>query len=87
MHAHSYNLYCTQGATSGVLLKKKSISGGSFIRGKSVKEELSLFHCLGLLIRGRILVQVTKNHIRICQDGHLDQSEAYDNTGSECSIL
>ena len=29
------------GATSEVLLKKKSVSGGSFIRGKSVQEELS----------------------------------------------
>ena len=29
------------GATSGILLKKKSVSVGGFIRGKSVKEELS----------------------------------------------
>ena len=35
-------------ATSGVLLKKKSVSGGSFIRGKSVKEELMSVYCLQL---------------------------------------
>ena len=29
---------------SGVLFKKKSVSGGSFITGKSVKEELLLTH-------------------------------------------
>ena len=37
--AQLYSVLCP-GATSGVLLKKKSVSGGSFIRGKSVKEEL-----------------------------------------------
>ena len=29
------------GATPGILLKKKSVSGGSFIRGNSVEEELN----------------------------------------------
>ena len=33
-------LYCTQGLPQGSSLKKKSVSGSSFIRGKSVKEEL-----------------------------------------------
>ena len=36
------NLYCTQGLPQGSL-KNKSVSGGSFIKGKSVKEEL--MHC------------------------------------------
>ena len=33
-------MYCAQGLLQGSSLKKKSVSGGSFIRGKSVKEEL-----------------------------------------------
>ena len=41
-HAHSYNLYGAQGLLQGSSLKKKSVSGGSFIRGKSVKEELNI---------------------------------------------
>ena len=40
--AHSYNLYCAQGLPQGSSLENKSVSGGSFIRGKSVKEELSM---------------------------------------------
>ena len=39
-HAHSYNLYGAQGLLHGGPPKKKSVSGGSFIRGKTVKEEL-----------------------------------------------
>ena len=39
-HAHSYKLYGARGLPQGSSLKKKSVSGGSFIRGKSVKEEL-----------------------------------------------
>ena len=42
-HAHSYNLWCAPGLPRGSFLKKKSVSGGSFIRGKSVKEELRLY--------------------------------------------
>ena len=42
-HAHSYNLYGAQGQLGGSSFKKKSVSGGSFVRGKSVKEELNLF--------------------------------------------
>ena len=38
---HSYDLYCAQGLPQGSSLKKKSVSGGSFIRGKSVKGELN----------------------------------------------
>ena len=34
---------CILGATSGVFHKKKSVSGGSFIGWKSVKEEIYLF--------------------------------------------
>ena len=33
---------CAQGLPQGSSLKKKSVSGGSFIRGKSVKEELNM---------------------------------------------
>ena len=40
-HVHSYNMYCAQGLPRWSSLKKKSVSGGSFIRGKSVKEELN----------------------------------------------
>ena len=40
-HAHSYNLYRAQRLPQGSSLKKKSVSGGSVIRGKSVKEELN----------------------------------------------
>ena len=39
-NCHSYNLYCAQELPQGSSLKKKSVSGGSFIRVKSVKEEL-----------------------------------------------
>ena len=39
-HVHGYNLYGAQGLPQGSSLKKKSVSGGSVIRGKSVKEEL-----------------------------------------------
>ena len=39
-HTHSNNLYCAQGLLQGSSLKNKSVSGGSFIGGKSVKEEL-----------------------------------------------
>ena len=41
-HAHSYNLYGAQGLLKESSFKKKSVSGGIFIRGKSVKEELRL---------------------------------------------
>ena len=34
------NLYCAQGLPRKSSLKKKSVSGGSFIRGKSVNKEL-----------------------------------------------
>ena len=40
-HAHSYKLYGAQGLLGGSSFKKKSVSVGSFIRGKSVKKELS----------------------------------------------
>ena len=40
-HAHGYNLYCAQGLPQGFSFKKKSVSGVGFIRGESVKEELS----------------------------------------------
>ena len=43
-HAHSYNQYCTQGLRGPQKwesLEKKSVSEGNFIRGKTVKEELS----------------------------------------------
>ena len=40
-HAHSYNRYCAHGLLKGSCLKKKSVSGGSFIRGMSIKEELN----------------------------------------------
>ena len=39
-HAHSYNLYYAHGLPQGSYLKKKLVSGSSFIRGKSVKEGL-----------------------------------------------
>ena len=39
-HVHSYNLYGAQGLLKGSSFKKNSVSGGSFFRGKSVKEEL-----------------------------------------------
>ena len=32
--AHSYDLFCAQGLLQGSSFKKKSVSGGSFIRGK-----------------------------------------------------
>ena len=41
-HAHSYSLFCAQGLPQGFSLKMNSVSGGSFIRVKSVKEELSV---------------------------------------------
>ena len=36
------SMYFTQGLPQGSSLKKKSLSGGSVLRGKSVKEELVL---------------------------------------------
>ena len=39
-HAHSCYLYCAKGLLQGSSIKKKSVSGSSFIRGKSVNEEL-----------------------------------------------
>ena len=39
-HAHSYKMFCDQGLPRGSSLKKESVSGSSFIRGKSVKEEI-----------------------------------------------
>ena len=41
-HAHIYNLYCAQGILQGSSLKTESVSGGSFIRGESVREEFKL---------------------------------------------
>ena len=41
-HAQSYDLYCAQGLVQGSSLEKKLVSGGSFIRGKSVKEDLTI---------------------------------------------
>ena len=38
-HAPNYNLHGAQGLLKGSSFKKKSVSGGSFFRGKSVKEE------------------------------------------------
>ena len=49
---HSYDLYCAQGLPQGSSLKKKSDSRGSFIRGKSVKEEVSISNIavLGIML-------------------------------------
>ena len=57
-HAHSYNLYCAQELLQGSSLKKKSVSGDSFIRGKSVKEEL-LVKQIGALISGHYYSEQT----------------------------
>ena len=38
---HCYSLYCAQSLPQWSSLIKKSVSGGSVIRGKSVKEELN----------------------------------------------
>ena len=41
-HEHSYDLCCALGLQQGSFLKNKSFSVGSFVRGKSVKEELNV---------------------------------------------
>ena len=41
LHVLICAMYCAQWLLKGSSLKKKSVSGGSFIRGKSVKEELN----------------------------------------------